>query len=198
MEVLKMTNIIREMKEIDADITLWYRNSKLPKFIKKLSAKNKRRKLHNVINEIKDMDSIPIGLLYEYITILNDTYPPYGRYGSCSKITVDNDGMLATFLTRIDEKRIAISMINLPKDFVKGIIVRYTYMVEGKTKFSYGDSIRYTQTLSRDNNVGNDITKSNMSTQKQIIKNICVDAIHDDIVCFLKEIIERSERVYKV
>lgn len=198
-----MTSIIRDLREIDIDINLQYRNSKLPKFIKKIIAGMKRKKLHILINEINDVEQIAVGLLEEYIKIILDTYPPYGRYRNCSKVTIDNNGSIATFINRIDEEKIAIMMINLSPNLIENeeriIVTRYTYMVGGKTKFSFGESIQYSSFLIRDNDVINDVTKATSSAdQRKIIKNICIDSLHEDIVYFLREVIERSERVYKI
>lgn len=198
-----MTSIIRDLREIDIDINLQYRNSKLPKFIKKIIAGMRRKKLHTLINGINDIDQVAIRLLEEYIKIVLDTYPPYGRYRNCSKVSINNDGSIATFINHIDDKRLAIMMINFSFNLTEGderiIIIRYTYMIDGKTKFSFGESVLYSGFLVRDNDVINDISSTNSSeVQRKIIKNICIDSLHEDIVYFLREMIERSERVYKI
>ena len=94
-------------------------------------------------------------------------------------------------------------MINFSSNLTEGderiIIIRYTYMIDGKTKFSFGESVLYSGFLVRDNDVINDISSTNSSeVQRKIIKNICIDSLHEDIVYFLREMIERSERVYKI
>lgn len=198
-----MTSIIRDLKDIDIDINLQYRNSKFPKFIKKILAKIKRKKLHVLIDEIKNIDQIPVGLFEEYVKIILDTYPPFGRYRSCSKVIIDNNESIATFVNYIDEKKIAIMMINFSSNLIENgekiIIVRYTYMVEGKTRFSFGESVSYSGFLVRDNDVINDVSKATSSAdQHKIIKNICIDSFHEDIIYFLRGMIERSERVYKI
>lgn len=198
-----MTSIIRELREIDIDINLQYRNSKLPKFIKKMIAGTKRKKLHALINEISDVEQIAVRLLEEYVKIILDTYPPYGRYRNCSKVIMDNNGSIATFINRIDERKTAVMMVNLSSNIIENeeriVIVRYTYMVDGKTRFSFGESVSYSNFLVRDNDVINDVSKATSSAeQHKIIKNICIDSLHEDIVYFLREMIERSERVYKI
>lgn len=197
-----MTSIIRDLREIDIEINLQYRNSKLPKFIKKQIASIKRKKLHKLIDDIEDIEKIPIELLEEYCMIIYDTYPPYGRYRNCSKIIDNHNENIATFIIRIDDKRVAVTMINMSENLIENeerfVILRYTYIIEGKTKFSYGEQYRYSDFLIRDNDTINDVTRANLNDQKKIIKNICIDALHQDIVYFLKDLIERSERVYKI
>lgn len=142
-----MTDIITNITLLNLEVNYWYRDSKLPKFIKKMVIKNNRKRLRSKVNELLDKPELHTGLLYEYFITLKDHYPPNGKFGHCLKINGNPPVMVFNIPIYIDketgtikEKVLVTIQFKEPfhKDAVR-VIVTYTYYIKGNVTMKFSD-----------------------------------------------------------
>ena len=87
-----MDRIIGDFLEINADITKWQFESKLPKFVAKFMANCKRKSLLKRVKRLSESGYVlNINNLIEFITYLYNNYPPKGKYGSIYQSKIVDD-----------------------------------------------------------------------------------------------------------
>jgi len=187
-------NIIEEIKKIDADINLQYRKSKLPVFIKNIITSKKRNKLKKVISKIEKQNIIPVKLLFDYIKTLYYTYPPYGRYNSCirvSPVTTEENGLfVAIFDIILDNGILNVSIMTSNKENTLCSIA-YNYNIDSNSIFSFTDEDKeFLETSISDINI--DFTsKDNYQKARDVFCTVVIR----DITKYLYDMIKRSERI---
>ena len=87
--------LIREILATCDDITYHYISSKKPKLIKRITYNRSMRKIDLILDKLNDSDIT--GLVLEYIEILSETNPPYGRYEHCMSVKLINEKYNACF-----------------------------------------------------------------------------------------------------
>ena len=189
-------NIIKQISDINADINLNYRNSKLPKFIKNIIVSSKRKQLRKTIKKMESTTYIPVVLLSNYIEILSYTYPPFGRYEDCFKITPVNEdkGLYAAiFEIKLENDKLLIVSLAPVDENNNQFMITYKLASEGKVIVSFTDeSVTSLEIKDLIN-----LTKTDFKSQDeyQYCRDIFCDTVIDNISKYLYDMIERSERI---
>ena len=87
--------LIKEILAACDDVTYHYLSSKRPKFIKKITYIRSMKKIDNIINKLSISDITD--LVLEYIEVLLETHPPFGRYEHCASVKLLNEKYSACF-----------------------------------------------------------------------------------------------------
>jgi len=88
-------SILRDILSTYDDITYQYLESKYPEFIKTFIFNRNMKKVDKVINSLSNANIL--NLIIEYLELLLENYPPYGRYKHCASVRVVNKIYTGTF-----------------------------------------------------------------------------------------------------
>lgn len=87
--------LIRDVLAACDDITYHYISSKQPKFIKDINFNRSSKKIEKLIDKLSNSDIT--GLVVEYIEVLLETHPPFGRFEHCNSVKLINEKYNSTF-----------------------------------------------------------------------------------------------------
>lgn len=187
------TTFFREILEINRDINLEYRNSKLPLFITNIRVNKRRRRLRKIINKI-NRNILPTELLREYsyyvLNVIND-----GEYKHCTSVEPydqqsPEERLILTFKINITSGvHILASFVDIDNSG-KNYLATYSMLKHGsiETRFSE-ENISVLQ--------ANPITEYpwNMYEINDMVKSSVCKIIMEDIISCLLDEVERSERI---
>lgn len=109
--------LIREILAACDDITYHYITSKQPRFIRAFNYKRSMKKIDKILEKLNSSDIT--GLLLEYIGVLLETHPPFGRYEHCVTVKLINEKYRSSFeydilKTNRDKYHIIADIIQIP------------------------------------------------------------------------------------
>ena len=87
--------LIRDILAACDDITYHYISSKQPKFIKSISFNRSMKKIDKLIDKLNSSDIT--SLVFEYVEVLLEQHPPYGRFEHCVSVKLINERYSSTF-----------------------------------------------------------------------------------------------------
>lgn len=187
-------NMISNIINIDRDINLEFRQSKLPLFIRKIIAKRKRNKLKKVIHKIKEMDIFPAKLLFDF---LKEVHVYFNYYRSFVEIQLDENKFYTTVirLKLSDTDYILVAIGPCLSDNTK-MIIKYTYYTNSQTKWvNTEDNIEY---LVNDRRYEKEDFPYNSNNEQDIIKDLVCKEVIDNVYDYLLETLKRSERLSEI
>jgi hypothetical protein len=87
--------LIRDILAACDDITYHYISSKQPKFIRSINFKHSMKKIDKLIDKLNSSDIT--GLVVEYMEVLLELHPPFGRFEHCVSVKLINERYSSTF-----------------------------------------------------------------------------------------------------
>lgn len=87
--------LIRDILAACDDITYHYISSKQPKFIRSINFKHSMKKIDKLIDKLNSSDIT--GLVVEYMEVLLELHPPFGRFEHCVSVKLLNERYSSTF-----------------------------------------------------------------------------------------------------
>lgn len=192
--VIKMgANLFIDIKEIDADINSKYRLSKLPKPVKKYIANSQRNKLRKTIDQMFSPNALSIELIYSFMKLLEEDYPPLGRYRSCLRIKNN----IMVYNTHTIDKEKVVALFNM-KDYADGkelCYIKYSFIVDGKVMHSYTLDDYKEKILLYNNYIKETINDTPLVDKSRVMQNIVIRTIQEDMKQYLYDMLERSGRI---
>ena len=87
--------LIKDILATCDDITYHYISSKRPKFMRRITYNRSMKKIDKILDKLNTSDIT--GLVLEYVEVLLETHPPYGRFEHCASVKLLNDRYSACF-----------------------------------------------------------------------------------------------------
>lgn len=190
-------SVLESLMKIDQTINLKYRESKLPKFIKKMIFNNSQKKLKKTIHSYTHTHTIERSELLYFIKQVNDLYG--GVYGHIKKIghEFDNNIMAAVLVPISDEElgSYISAIISMKEDYTEeAILVSYSlFNDKGIVISRFSNEYKSFMNDRRRHERLNYPWK--FEDQNGCMIDIVTEKLLEDIKTFLDEMIERSERI---
>ena len=188
-------SIIRSVTNIANDINLEYRTSKLPKFIKNIRYKAHMSELSKHIEKMKGIQIIDFSLLNEFLGLfLNDFDNKSYDCKGCKRLESNEDNIQATFIFPIIKSeeeiigKIAVTFITHEDNFD----MLYAIYIDMKEKGKYTkDNIKVLKLNKPERKFYTEEDTSNAN----IVNDIIFNGLTDNIYRYLRDYIERLERI---
>lgn len=190
-------SIISSILSSNNDINYYYRTSKDFKFIKNMKVKKLRKHLLSIIDNIKNLNSLPYSYLKEFLEFIYLSYPPNGSYGhiaSTKKYSYDETGNSLIGST----VQYPIEMEKNRLDVISDILCdKGTIKVSYRITMNNNPRISFTETKSelvkeKEEMVYSEYSDSYIGT---LARNRLIEFLCDDIYNYLMDNIKRSELV---
>lgn len=198
-----MDTFISDIIEINNDINLDYRTSKLPKFIKDIKFKKRRKKLSNMIFDISNIKILTADILQDYFLRVF-TVSENNKYLHCIRIKMINPSECKytaafEFTINKDYRGIVYVSNNLSETDLE-FVVRYVVLnSDNKEIISTTDqnikNLIRNNIFDKSNNAQTNQYKIDISTLGIVVKSMFFDILSEDITKYLTDELNRSERI---
>lgn len=189
---MERENFIKNLIEIMRGIYDDYRESKLPRFIKKRIYENRRKKVYSIVDTIASRNRLSVNILIEYIQSIFLEFPPFGSFHHTKAIKMnknEDEQFTATIeipMTQTNCNYMITSYLYYNKENNDIMIIYHCNDIDKKKAiFSFTDShIRGFMEANPD--VSFRTNEFDVSIEGDIIRNRFIETMVADIESYLK------------